>query len=78
MENNKMSRKNFVETILSDVISIASGRGSRGWVDNLEFDEESEIVIIVCENGHTYHVNVAGDSHSAIIEDVIRVVLRHS
>ena len=73
----KMSKKQFVETVLSEAISVASGRGENGWVDHLEFDEEREIVTIVCSNGHKYYANVAMDSHLAIIEDVMKEVMRH-
>ena len=74
---SKMSKKQFVESILSETVSIASGRGEKGWVDHLEFDEEREIVSIVCRNGHTYMVNCGADSHLAIIEDVMKEVMRH-
>ena len=72
-----MKRKQFIETILSETISIASGRGERGWVDHLEFDEQTEEVTIVCRNGHKYYVNVFADSHLAIIQDVMKEVMRH-
>lgn len=75
---SKMSKKQFVESILSETISVASGRGEKGgWVDHLEFDENTEIVTIVCRNGHTYMVNCGADSHLAIIEDVMKEVMRH-
>lgn len=74
---SKMTRKQFIETILSDSISVASGRGKKGWVNHLLFNEAEEVVTIVCENGHTYEVNVAADSHLAIIEDVMKEVMRH-
>ena len=72
-----MNKKQFVETILSETISIASGRGTHGWVAGLSFDEEIEVVTIHCKNGYTYEVNVYGDSHLAIIEDVMKEVMRH-
>lgn len=75
--SNEMSRKEFVETILSETINIASGRGERGWVDHLTFDERFEEVTIHCRNGKRYYVNVAADSHLAIIEDVMKEVMRH-
>lgn len=73
----KMSKKQFVETLLSETVSVASGRGENGWVDHLTFDEEHEVVTIHCSNGYIYNVNVAMDSHLAIIEDVMKEVLRH-
>lgn len=72
-----MNKKQFVETILSETISIASGRGEHGWVAGLSFDEENEVVTIHCKNGHYYEVNVYADSHLAIIEDVMKEVMRH-
>lgn len=71
--SKKMSKKQFVETVLSETIHEASHN-----FDHLEYDEEREYVIIVCENGTRYDVNVACDSHLAIIQDVIRVALRHA
>lgn len=72
-----MDKKQFIETILSDTISIASGRGEKGWVDHLTFNEYIQEVTIVCRNGHTYKVNVFADSHLAIIEDVMKEVMKH-
>lgn len=84
MSENKMGKKQFVETILSEVLHIASGNGYIGhedknkyWIDRLIFDDEKEIVTIVCENEHTYKVNVGGESHLAIIEDVMKKVMHH-
>ena len=73
----KMTKKQFVESVLSTTISMASGRGEKGWVDRLTFNEETEVVIIHCRNGHMYLVNVAADSHLAIIEDVMKEVMKH-
>lgn len=82
--SKEMSKKQFVESILSATISIASGRGyigddekEKGWVDHLTFDERFEEVTIHCKNGKRYYVNVAADSHLAIIEDVMKEVMRH-
>lgn len=72
-----MEKKQFIETILSETISIASGRGEKGWVDHLIFDEQTEEVTIVCRNGHKYYVNVFADSHLAIIQDVMKEVMKH-
>lgn len=73
-----MNKKQFVETVLSETISIASGRGKEnGWVSHLLFDEQTQMVTIVCRNGYTYEVNVYADSHLAIIEDVMKEVMRH-
>ena len=72
-----ISKKQFVETMLSSTISIASGRGDKGWVDRLTFDESSEVLTIHCRNGHCYFVNVACDSHLAIVEDVMKEVMKH-
>ena len=69
-----MDKKQFVEGTLSDTISEACS-----WVDHLEYEgsRSFEYVIIVCENGHTYKVNVFADSKSAIISDVIKEVSKH-
>lgn len=72
-----ISKKQFVETMLSSTISIASGRGDKGWVDRLTFDESSEVLTIHCKNGHCYFVNAACDSHLAIVEDVMKEVMKH-
>lgn len=72
-----ISKKQFVESMLSSTISIASGRGDKGWVDRLTFDESSEVLTIHCRNGHCYFVNVACDSHLAIVEDVMKEVMKH-
>ena len=72
-----ISKKQFVETMLSSTISIASGHGDKGWVDRLTFDESSEVLTIHCRNGHCYFVNVACDSHLAIVEDVMKEVMKH-
>lgn len=67
-----MERKQFVETLLSDTISTATP-----WIDHLEYDENNELVVIVCDNGHKYYANVACDSNKAVIEDVMKEVMRH-
>lgn len=72
-----MTKKQFVESVLSTTISVASGRGEKGWVDRLTFDEVSEVVTIHCRNGHCYFVNVACDSHLAIVEDIMNEVMKH-
>lgn len=72
-----ISKKQFIESMLSSTISIASGRGDKGWVDRLTFDESSEVLTIHCRNGHCYFVNVAADSHLAIVEDVMKEVMKH-
>ena len=67
-----MERKQFVETTLSETIATAAS-----WIDHLEYDEANEAVIIVCNNGYAYRVNVACDSNTAVISDVIKEVSRH-
>lgn len=71
-KDTTMKPKQFVETIMSETFAVATP-----WLDHLEYDEDNEIVTIVCENGYTYKVNVAMDSNRAIILDVIKEVLRH-
>lgn len=67
-----MERKQFVETLLSDTISTAVS-----WIDHLEYDEDRELVAIVCDNGHGYYANVACDSNRAVVQDVMKEVVRH-
>ena len=67
-----MDKKCFVETMLSDTIVEATV-----WIDHLEYNEDEEVVTVVCENGCKYRVNVACNSKAAIILDVIKEVLRH-
>ena len=67
-----MERKQFVETLLSDTISTAVT-----WIDHLEYDEDRELVAIVCDNGHRYYANGACDSNRAVIQDVMKEVVRH-
>lgn len=73
----KLTKKQFIESILSNTISIASGRGEKGWVDRLTFDEKTEVITVHCKNGHCYFVNVACDSHLAIVEDVMKEIMKH-
>lgn len=68
-----MEKKQFVEGTMSETVCAAAS-----WVDHLEYIEADEVVAIICQNGHCYYQNVACDSLSAIVEDVIRCVLRHS
>ena len=67
-----MEKKQFVEGTMSDTVSEAVA-----WVNHLEYNEQMEEVAIVCNNGHKYYVNVACDSKGAIIEDVMKEVMRH-
>lgn len=76
-KGTNMNKKQFVESLLSETISIASGRGEYGWVAGLSFNEETEVVTIHCRNGHFYKVSVFADSHLAIIEDVMKEVMKH-
>lgn len=73
-----MERKTFVETTLNETISSAFS-----WIDRVEYVEQDEdfwgreCAVIVCNNGHKYHVNIECDSLGAIIEDIVKEALRH-
>ncbi|MBR2881173.1 MAG: hypothetical protein IKB96_02265 [Prevotella sp.] len=67
-------KKQFVEGIFSAAISEGFG-----YIDHLEYyeTEYDEMVAIVCNNGHKYHVCVTADSKQAIMQDVIKEASRH-
>lgn len=76
MSNNKMTRKQFVENDLNDLAVLAADLNTNNGsnLSHLEYDESWEVVTVFCKNGYKYHVNVAHDSYSAIVWEVMQLV----
>ena len=68
-----MEHKDFVENLFNSAVIVAYP-----WVKRLVWDDETEVVTVVCQNGYTYTVNCALDSNSGIMVDVMRVLSSHN
>lgn len=81
--NEKERKRNFVAK-LSEVLNMAKPHltceyklgeelpEEERWVDNqlVKYQPQGEFVIVTCENGYQYKINVSADSMCAIAEAV--------
>lgn len=76
----KLTKKQFIESILSNTIVLASGDGDNAWswVDRLVFDEKTEVLTIHCRPRGCYFVNVECTDYMGIVQAVADVVSKHN